>query len=143
TVLRAGFILPESIAAVLGEEVKTAYDHITETEGAPLSPGQLLRHYAPDTPLRLKAVDVTEGEALLAFGSTRFMGLRGKGHVPDKDIFNLSPNGDLTEAAANLFAMLHEIDQKGYKGIAVMDIPETGLGIAVNDRLRRAANAQQ
>jgi len=144
TVLRAGFILPETIADVLGEEVQTTYDTVTEgTNDAPLSPGQLLRHYAPDTPLRLQAVDVAEGEALLAFGSTRFMSLRGKAHVPEEDIFNLSKTGDLTEAAANLFAMLHEIDQKGYKGIAVMDIPETGLGIAVNDRLRRAARAQQ
>jgi len=143
TVLRAGFILPETIADVLGEDVATAYDTVTEETGAPLSPGQLLRHYAPDTPLRLKAVDAQEGEALLAFGSVRFMGLRGKGHIPEKDIFNLSENGDLNEAAANLFAMLHEIDQKGYKGIAVMDIPAAGLGIAINDRLKRAARAQQ
>ncbi|MBL1148011.1 MAG: threonylcarbamoyl-AMP synthase [Pseudomonadota bacterium] len=144
TVLRAGFILPESITAVLGEEVQTAYEYVAdENTAAPHSPGQLLRHYAPDTPLRLKAVDITEGEALLAFGSTRFMSLRDTGHVPEQDIFNLSKTGDLTEAAANLFAMLHEIDQKGYKGIAVMDIPATGLGIAVNDRLRRAARAQQ
>lgn len=142
-VLRAGFILPETIAGVLGEDVKTAYETVTAETGAPLSPGQLLRHYAPDTPLRLKAVDVTAGEALLAFGSVRFMGLRGKGRIPEKDIFNLSENGDLNEAAANLFAMLHEIDQKGYKGIAVMDIPAAGLGIAINDRLKRAARAQQ
>ena len=136
--------VPESITAVLGEEVQTAYEYVAdENTAAPHSPGQLLRHYAPDTPLRLKAVDITEGEALLAFGSTRFMSLRDTGHVPEQDIFNLSQTGDLTEAAANLFAMLHEIDQKGYKGIAVMDIPATGLGIAVNDRLRRAARAQQ
>jgi L-threonylcarbamoyladenylate synthase len=143
-VLRAGFILPETIADVLGEDVATAYESVTaETDAAQPSPGQLLRHYAPETPLRLKAVDVTEGEALLAFGSVRFMGLRGKGRIAEKDIFNLSENGDLNEAAANLFAMLHEIDQKGYKGIAVMDIPAAGLGIAVNDRLKRAARAQQ
>ncbi len=144
TVLRAGFILPEALADTLGEEVRTAYDFAEESgSGAVLSPGQLLRHYAPATPLRLQAVDVTEGEALLAFGSTRFMGLRGKGNVPKEDIFNLSENGDLAEAAANLFAMLHEADQKGYKGIAVMDIPRGGIGAAINDRLTRAARAQK
>src|SRR5690606_7456674 len=67
-VLRAGFILPETVADVLGEDVATAYESVTaETDAAQPSPGQLLRHYAPETPLRLKAVDVTEGEALLAF----------------------------------------------------------------------------
>jgi len=143
TVLRAGFILPETIADILGEDVHTGYEQVTDgKDNAPHSPGQLLRHYAPETPLRLKAIDVAEGEALLAFGRTQFMSLRSKGHVPENDIFNLSETGDLNETAANLFAMLHDIDQKGYKGIAVMDIPEIGLGIAVNDRLRRAARAQ-
>jgi L-threonylcarbamoyladenylate synthase len=119
----------------------------TEAVGdKPKSPGQLLRHYAPNTPLRLKAVDVRPGEALLAFGSVRFMGVVGGGHVNDLPLGalgNLSETGDLDEAAASLFAMLHRLDAGGFRGIAVMDIPETGLGRAINDRLRRAAGAQK
>ncbi len=112
----------------------------------PKSPGQLLRHYAPKTPLRLRAVDVKPGEALLAFGPIRFMGLQGGGaakDMPPEMRMNLSENRDLTEAAANLFSMLHQLDARGFQGIAVMDIPETGLGLAINDRLRRAAGAQK
>ena len=119
-----------------------------ETEAAgekPKSPGQLLRHYAPKTPLRLKAVDVKPGEALLAFGSIKFMGIQGGGAAKDMPVnacLNLSDQGDLNEAAAHLFAMLHQLDAGGFTAIAVMDIPEVGLGAAINDRLRRAAGAQ-
>ena len=86
------------------------------------------------------------GEALLAFGSVRFMGISGGGaarDLPARQRLNLSETGDLTEAAANLFSMLHQLDSGGFNGIAVMDIPETGLGLAINDRLRRAAGAQE
>jgi L-threonylcarbamoyladenylate synthase len=96
--------------------------------------------------LRLKAVDVKPGEALLAFGSIRFMGVAGGGHakdLPHDSLLNLSETGDLTEAAANLFSMLHRLDAGGFAGIAVMDIPNTGLGLAINDRLKRAAGAQK
>ncbi len=104
----------------------------------PKSPGQLLKHYAPKTPLRLKAVDVKPGEVLLAFGSTKFMNVKDAAEV-----LNLSEKGDLNEAAANLFSMLHQLDAGGFRAIAVMDVPGTGLGLAINDRLRRAAGAQR
>ena len=80
-------------------------------------------------PLRLNAEKPEPGEALLAFGPS----------VSARHA-NLSRSGDLNEAAANLFAMLHMLDQPGLKGIAVMSIPETGLGIAINDRLKRAVS---
>jgi len=95
------------------------------------SPGQLASHYAPRARLRLDANDARNDEALLAFGA----------HVPSGAIrsFNLSPSGDLREAAANLFAMLRALDATGAATIAVMPVPTTGLGEAINDRLLRAA----
>lgn len=137
-VLRPGAVSAEEIASVLGDPVSYDFgDH-----ERPKSPGQLLRHYAPGIPVRLDAVDLEPGEALLAFGSTRFMGIRGGGaasQLPDSAIRNLSPEGDLFEAAANLFRMLHDLDRPEHKAIAVMNIPDRGVGIAINDRLRRAA----
>lgn len=137
-ILRPGAITAEDIAAVLGRAVP----YETGGQDAPKSPGQLLRHYAPGIPLRLNAVDLLPGEALLAFGSDRFMGIRGGGaakDLPDTARRNLSESGDLTEAAANLFRMLHDLDRPEHKAIAVMNIPDQGLGLAVNDRLRRGA----
>jgi L-threonylcarbamoyladenylate synthase len=95
-----------------------------------VSPGMLASHYAPRLPLRMNAHDCRRGEALLAFGPVP------RGMEPEE---NLSPSGDLTEAAAHLFAALHRLDRPDFTGIAVMPIPESGLGIAINDRLRRAA----
>lgn len=139
-IVRPGAITAEDIADVLGSPV--TYDlEATET---PKSPGQLLRHYAPGIPVRLRAVDVAPGEALLAFGSTKFMGIRGGGFakdLPRESLYNLSEQGDLLEAAANLFAGLRALDQTGHTGIAVMDIPDRGIGIAINDRLKRAADS--
>lgn len=140
--LRPGAVTLEELQQHLGKV-------LVETEAVnenPKSPGQLLKHYAPKTPLRLKAVDVKPGEALLAFGSLKFMGIQGGGaakDLPAHALQNLSEKGDLEEAAAHLFAMLHYLDSGGFKGIAVMDIPEAGLGVAINDRLRRAAGAQR
>ena len=94
------------------------------------SPGMLAKHYAPDCPLRLNARAVRPGEALLAFGPD----------APAADIvLNLSERGDPVEAAANLFRHLHALNARHPAGIAVMPIPEAGLGRAINDRLRRAA----
>jgi len=89
-------------------------------------------HYAPRTPLRLGCEDPRPGEALLAFGPD----------VPARfePVLNLSETGDLTEAAANLFAHLHALDAAGAAGIATMPVPDEGLGRAINDRLRRAAH---
>lgn len=100
------------------------------SRGRVSSPGQLESHYAPNAKLRLFARHPKEGEAFLAFG-------------PDAPLaphsLNLSPSGDTREAAANLFAMLRKLDATNAKVIAVMPIPDEGLGEAINDRLRRAA----
>ena len=120
TLLRAGGIPAEAIEACLGTSLKTpAID-------APLTaPGQLASHYAPNAPLRLNAQSANDAEFMIGFGDV------------DGDV-SLSANGDLVDAAANLFRLLHEADATG-KPIAVAPIPETGLGRAINDRLRRAA----
>lgn len=139
--LRPGAVTLEDLQRSVGKVLV----ELEAVNDKPKSPGQLLKHYAPKTPMRLKAVDVKPGEALLAFGSLRFMGVQGGGaakDLPDNMRLNLSESGDLNEAAANLFAMLHALDAGGFKGIAVMDIPETGLGLAINDRLKRAAGAR-
>lgn len=136
-ILRPGAATAEDLTPVLG-----SVDMDDGSHEKPKSPGQLLRHYAPSVPLRLNAVDLMPGEALLAFGSEKFMGIRGGGaakNLPDNSRRNLSETGDLNEAAANLFRMLHELDRPDHKSIAVMNIPERELGIAINDRLRRAA----
>lgn len=90
----------------------------------------LLGHYAPRRPLRLGVKKVRADEALLAFGPTP---------LAATTVRNLSPRGDLIEAAANLFAMLHELERCSCTAIAVMPVPDHGLGEAINDRLRRAA----
>ena len=87
----------------------------------------MARHYAPDLPLRLNALEPRDGEVWLGFGPG----------FPEP--LNLSPAGDLAEAAANLFAYLRAADRSGAAGIAVAPIPDEGLGEAINDRLRRAA----
>ncbi len=140
-ILRPGAITAEDIEEVLGETVAYEFD---VKEHSPKSPGQLLKHYAPNIPIRLKAVDVEEGEALLAFGSVKFMGLKSGGFAKDMakgSIRNLSEKGDLFEAAANLFAYLKQLDRPEHKRIAVMDIPNKDIGIAINDRLKRAAES--
>lgn len=100
----------------------------------PDAPGMLKSHYAPTAQMRLRANDVRAGEALLSFGAARPFG-------SDRAIkeINLSPTGDLTEAAARLFSALRELDAAGARTICVQDIPLTGLGEAINDRLQRAA----
>ncbi len=125
-ILRPGAVTAEQIADVLREPIETAAS--ADDADAPRSPGRLLSHYAPSLPVRLNAAAAEAGEALLGFGPA----------VP-KDALNLSATGDLQEAAANLFAMLRQLDDPKYRAIAVMPVPETGLGLAINDRLRRAA----
>ena len=97
---------------------------------SPLAPGMLASHYAPRAKLRLEAPSPEPGEALLAFGPAP--PARGP-------VLNLSPRGDLVEAAANLFSQLRALDCAGAARIAVMPIPHQGLGEAINDRLARAA----
>ncbi len=106
-------------------------DALSQTLAGPAAgplhaPGQLESHYAPSAALRLNALNVLAGETYLGFGA-------------HDAVHNLSPTGDVVEAAANLFFMLHEIDASGAKTIAVAPIPLEGLGEAINDRLKRAA----
>src|SRR5205823_13734394 len=116
----------EELTHVLGR-----IDINTSGESAPRSPGRLPSHYAPSLPMRLEAAKPQPGEALLAFGPEAPPGF--------VEVLWLSKSGDLTEAAANLFAMLRRLDRPEFAGIAVMPIPDEGLGRAINDRLRRAA----
>jgi L-threonylcarbamoyladenylate synthase len=103
---------------------------VVEADAPIASPGQLATHYAPDTKLRLGATSVGPDEALLAFGRNVPKGARST--------INLSESGDLNEAATKLFGALRELDQTGVSAIAVMPIPNQGLGEAINDRLQRA-----
>jgi L-threonylcarbamoyladenylate synthase len=137
-IVRAGAVTAEDITAATG----TAVSYDIDAKDRPRSPGQLLKHYAPGIPLRMNAIDLEPGEALLAFGSDKFMGIQGGGAasgLPEQMCLNLSEGRDLFEAAANLFRMMRQLDTPAHKGIAVMAIPDTGIGIAINDRLRRAA----
>jgi L-threonylcarbamoyladenylate synthase len=121
TLLRPGAVTAEQLAAIVGPLSAPTGDTVR-------SPGMMARHYAPSRRLRLNATSAQPGEAWLGFG-------------PDagSSTLNLSPRGDLTEAAANLFAYLRKLDRAPHIGIAVSPIPETGLGAAINDRLRRGA----
>ena len=101
------------------------------SESTVRAPGMLANHYAPTTPVRINAQECQANEGLLAFGPNPVSGA--------KTTKNLSPTGDLVEAAANLFAMLHALDAENCITIATMPIPEYGLGLAINDRLRRAS----
>lgn len=124
--LRPGGVPLEALETVLGPLLQAV-----EAGAAPRSPGMLSSHYAPSLPLRLNASEARPGEALLAFGPAAPPGFA--------ETRSLSPAGDLAEAAANLFALLRALDRPAFTGIAVMPIPERGLGLAINDRLRRAA----
>jgi L-threonylcarbamoyladenylate synthase len=126
--LRPGGVPLEDLAALAG-----AIDIAGGAEDAPRSPGMLVRHYATTLPLRLEAREARPGEALVAFGPGAPAGAA--------ETVSLSPSGDLVEAAANLFATLRALDRPPFTGIAVMPVPEHGLGRAINDRLRRAAAA--
>jgi L-threonylcarbamoyladenylate synthase len=127
-VLRPGKITVKDLEPFLG---KVSYSF--ENPNQPKSPGQLLRHYAPKTRVRINALDPHPDEALLAFGPDVPQGA--------KKTLNLSPTGDLIEAASHLFLMLHQLDDPTFSSIAVMPIPHTSLGIAINDRLQRAATS--
>ena len=118
--LRPGAVTREEIEALVGPLADSGQGH--------RSPGRLATHYAPDAPVRIEADGADEGEILLGFGP-------GNGDPR----WSLSASGDLREAAANLFRLFREADRQRPRGIAVSPIPQTGLGEAINDRLRRAA----
>ena len=126
TLLRPGGVPRAAIERVLGRALVVP----PVADDTPLAPGMLASHYAPKARLRLDADAPRAGEALLAFGPPPpFAGTT----------LNLSPRGDLIEAAANLFSHLRALDASGAKSIAVMRVPHDGLGEAINDRLARAA----
>ena len=130
TLLRPGAVTAEQIEAAIGQRIGRSF----EGGNRPTSPGQLESHYAPRARVRLDATSVLPGEALLAFGAV----------VPPHGgpTLNLSVGGDLIEAAANLFASLRALDRPGISTIAIMAIPDHGLGEAINDRLGRAAKGR-
>ena len=120
--LRPGGLPAEAVEACLGAPLGVPVE-----DGAVTAPGQLASHYAPRAALRLNAVAPASGERLLGFGPV------------EGAVLNLSPSGDLVEAAANLFHHLHALDIAGAAPIAVSPVPDHGLGRAINDRLKRAA----
>jgi L-threonylcarbamoyladenylate synthase len=136
--LRPGGLPRVAIERVLGRSLLQPPDDAGNDTSQPLAPGMMASHYAPRTPLRLDAGSIESGEALLAFGS---------GLVPGVDAatltMNLSAQGDLNEAASNLFGYLRALDARGARAIAVMPVPHHGLGEAINDRLRRAAMGRE
>jgi L-threonylcarbamoyladenylate synthase len=132
--LRPGGLPREAIERVLGRTLAGVPEAMAGDTTAPLAPGMLASHYAPRTPVRLEAERVEAGEALLAFGPRMVAG-----SDTAIAVMNLSERGDLAEAAANLFGYLRSLDTRGARGIAVMPVPDHGLGEAINDRLRRAA----
>ena len=120
--LRPGRVTQRQLEMKMGKiKMATRTDTIS-------SPGMLASHYAPEAEVRIEATTSIEGEAFLGFGETSF-----------EPYPNLSPRGDLVEAASNLFHLMRELDKKNTKCIAVAPIPKKGLGIAINDRLKRAA----
>jgi L-threonylcarbamoyladenylate synthase len=133
TLLRPGGVPRAAIEEALGRRIDETPASSDDGE-APLAPGMLASHYAPRATLRLDATEVRPGEALLAFGADVPAGAAQAAMT-----LNLSPGGDLIEAAANLFSHLRELDRAGIARIAVMPIPHDGLGEAINDRLARAA----
>lgn len=119
--LRPGGVPAEVLETLLGQPLRR------HAPGEAISaPGQLASHYAPGARVRLNAHDCAPGEVLLGFG-------------PMECAVNLSPKGDLAEAAAALFSALHSLDALNPAGIAIAPIPDVGLGRAINDRLARAA----
>ena len=126
--LRPGGVPRAALEAAIGQALLI----VEEGGAAPIAPGLLASHYAPRAAVRLDAEAPRPGEAWLGFGP------EPDGALPAL-AFNLSPSGDLTEAAANLFAAMRHLDDQRPATIAVAPIPMHGLGEAINDRLRRAA----
>lgn len=124
-ILRPGPVIAADIERLAGVPV-----WLRTSTGRVDAPGQLASHYAPRARVRLNAAAPEPGEAFLAFGPAP---------ATAAPVLNLSPAGDLPEAAANLFAYLRRLDASGVAAIAVMPISDEGLGVAINDRLRRAA----
>jgi len=132
--LRPGGLPREQIERMLGRALLQPPGGAESDSGQPLAPGMLASHYAPRAKVRLNASRLEPGEALLAFGPGMMPGVEA-----DTAVMNLSARSNVAEAAANLFGYLRTLDAHGAHTIAVMPVPERGLGEAINDRLRRAA----
>jgi L-threonylcarbamoyladenylate synthase len=128
--LRPGGLPASEIERVAGRRLRRS----KKASAAIEAPGMLASHYAPGANVRLEARSVKQDEALIAFGAADVAGARDAAIV-----LNLSPGGDLAEAAANLFDYMKKADASGAATIAFAPIPDEGLGEAINDRLRRAA----
>lgn len=132
TLLRPGGIALEALESAIGPIARRTLE-TADSNPAPNAPGLLRSHYAPTLPLRLNASEAAPDEALLAFGPA----------PPSALIYQLSESADLGQAAARLFEALHWLDAhapaRHLHRIAAMPIPATGLGLAINDRLTRAA----
>lgn len=127
--LRPGGLAAEEIENILGRKLIRL-----DQRAAIEAPGMMQSHYAPQAQVRINAHYVEEHEVLLAFGPKRIA------HAEKASaVLNLSPSGNMQEAAANLFAFLKQLDRENIKAIAVEPIPLYGLGEAINDRLQRAA----
>ena len=133
-ILRPGGVSTDSIHAIVGGALTHKSNRIFDA-GAPLAPGMLASHYAPNARVRLNADVISDGEALLGFGKS---GTKNA-HKAQKQL-NLSPSANLLEAAANLFQYLRILDTPEINMIAVSPIPNVGIGEAINDRLQRAAS---
>ena len=128
TLLRAGAISRESIEETLGSKLSSPINNKL------IAPGMMLAHYAPIAQLRLNAQHISKDEVGMDFGG-QLLNVSSIHPI----VHDLSPSGDLTEAAANLFSFLREIDDMQYAKVAVAPIPQHGLGEAINDRLSRAS----
>lgn len=124
-ILRPGAITKEMIFKVLREKI-----HEVKNQGDIISPGQFKKHYSPGIPVYLNQKKPKPNGALLAFGKQKIK----------KDIFFLSKRSSLKEAASNLYVLLRKIKELGYKSISITNIPNTGIGKAINDRIRRASS---
>ena len=123
-ILRPGGVSNEDIEAFLNTTVSCDISSTTI-----VAPGMMKKHYSPNLPIRINATEPHEGEAFIAFGKTN-----------KQYDANLSMNGNLYEAAKNLFATLNKLDNPNkYNGIAIMPIPNIGIGVGINDRIKRAA----
>ena len=124
-ILRPGLIIPSDISKILNKKI-----FIYKRSKAIKAPGMLKKHYSPGIPIKLNQKKVKNNEAFIVFG---------KKYKRAKNIFNLSNKSNLNEAARNLYRILRLIKKKNYKMICVSSIPRTGIGLAINDRLSRAA----
>ena len=124
-ILRPGAITKEMIFKVLREKI-----HEVKNQGDIISPGQFKKHYSPGIPVYLNQKKPKPNGALLVFGKQKIK----------KNIFFLSKRSSLKEAASNLYVLLRKIKELGYKSISITNIPNTGIGKAINDRIRRASS---